>query len=564
MNNKIMKSGLAAMMAASLVGCSSSSSDNSNNVLTVGITAQMNGVFSPLYYESAYDAYAINLIYQSMLQYDENEELQPVLAKELPTISDDGKTVTFKLNKGVKFSDGSKLTSSDVKYTFTVLADPSYTGRFSSDVENIEGYKEYHDGDATELSGIETPDDYTVVFHMTQPRIDAVTTFGTRAICSDTQYKYKKGHISKIEKDTSNPIGSGAYKLNKYSKATGASFVRNENFKAKKGEYSIDKVIIKVCSTSTELNELQKGNVDYLPENADPTKIGQVSLDDNLTFNTYPRATEGYVYCNCAQGPTADPAVRKALAYATDRQGFVDSFFSWEKASKEAKKEKLAFVPAVYANPASANLGTYIRGEEALDGLETYEFNEDKANQILDEAGWEMADDGYRYKDGQKLRVRFMIAEGSSSLETLIPMIEKTYKDIGVDLKQTILEFNSLLSKTSDDSALGEWEMSCLAMSFTGVANTDLNSMLKTGDVNNYARLSDSELDSLLDEAMYTTDDAKSTELYKQVMIKENDLLPYLALYGNQNFNLYNKRVKNMKTGPIHNWSQAMDTATLD
>ncbi len=60
-----------------------------------------------------------------------------------------------------------------------------------------------------------------------------------------------------------------------------------------------------------------------------------------------------------------------------------------------------------------------------MDGLETYEFNEDKANQILDEAGWEMADDGYRYKDGQKLSIRFMIAEGSSSLETLIPMIEK-------------------------------------------------------------------------------------------------------------------------------------------
>ena len=88
--------------------------------------------------------------------------------------------------------------------------------------------------------------------------------------------------------------------------------------------------------------------------------------------------------------------------------------------------------------------------------------------------------------------------------------------------------------------------------------------MLKTGDVNNYARLSDSELDSLLDEAMYTTDEEKSTELYKQVVIKENDLLPYLALYGNQNFNLYNKRVKNMKTGPIHNWSQSMDTATLN
>lgn len=58
-------------------------------------------------------------------------------------------------------------------------------------------------------------------------------------------------------------------------------------------------------------------------------------------------------------------------------------------------------------------------------------------------------------------------------------------------------------------------------MSFTGVANTDLNSMLKTEDVNNYARLSDSELDSLLDEAMYTTDEAKSTELYKTVRLRK-------------------------------------------
>ncbi len=80
---------------------------------------------------------------------------------------------------------------------------------------------------------------------MTQPRIDAVTTFGTRAICSDTQYKYKKGHISKIEKDTSNPIGSGAYKLNKYSKATGASFVRNENFKAKKENIQLIRLLSK-------------------------------------------------------------------------------------------------------------------------------------------------------------------------------------------------------------------------------------------------------------------------------------------------------------------------------
>ena len=82
--------------------------------------------------------------------------------------------------------------------------------------------------------------------------------------------------------------------------------------------------------------------------------------------------------------------LRAYLWYAANMDIFLQSIAlsaSHVPFIKEAKKEKLAFVPAVYANPASANLGTYIRGEEALDGLETYEFNEDKANQILDEAG---------------------------------------------------------------------------------------------------------------------------------------------------------------------------------
>ena len=117
------------------------------------------------------------------------------------------------MKKGVKFSDGSKFTSKDVKATFSVMADPSYTGRFSSNVDFLNGYSEYHDGDAKDVSGIETPDDYTVVFRMSKPKIDAESTLGTQKICSVKTLKYKKGKTSNVEKNNSNPIGTGPYKL---------------------------------------------------------------------------------------------------------------------------------------------------------------------------------------------------------------------------------------------------------------------------------------------------------------------------------------------------------------
>ena len=153
-------------MAFVLAGCSAGGSGSGKEqTLTVGLFTEMNGDFSPMYYQTVNDHNVVNLVYQGLLAYDKDANLVPELAEDLPTISDDGTTMTFKLKKGVKFSDGSKFTSKDVKATFSVMADPSYTGRFSSNVDFLNGYSEYHDGDAKDVSGIETPDDYTGWVH---------------------------------------------------------------------------------------------------------------------------------------------------------------------------------------------------------------------------------------------------------------------------------------------------------------------------------------------------------------------------------------------------------------
>lgn len=571
MNKRKWLAGLSSVaMAATLVGCSGGNSGTSAaNTLTVGIYQELNGVFSPMYYESSYDGDVINLVYQALLKYDVNDELQPELATEMPEVSADGLTYTFKLKEGVKFSDGTPLTSSDVKYTFTVMADPSYTGRMSNVVSNVVGYEEYHNGDAEELVGVETPDDYTVVIKTKSAQIDALNNFGTMGICSDEQFDYVKGDTTEIESNTDQPIGSGPYVLKTYDKATGASLTRSETFEAEEGQYSVENIIIKKTDTSTEYDELANGNVDLLPNMMEQNKVGPASLNENLTFNHYTRAGVGFLAFNTVEGPTADVAVRQALSYATDRQSFVDSFYAYDEASDEVKDIPLGYVPQAYWNPVSNTMGDYVTGEKEIAGLTTYEYDLEKAKQVLDQAGWVVGADGIREKDGQKLTIKFAATEENSVLETLIPMITKSWKEIGVELKQTTVDFNTLLSMIADDSQLSDWSAFFLATGYTGVADTDANinyGVTADGkpDPNNYPRINDATLNDALNKAYNTADAAVSEENYLIAMERSSELVPYLPLYGNEYFDLYNVRVKGLETSPVHTWSQAMDKVTLE
>ena len=385
----LKKAGAIAMAAAMMTGCASGGSSGAQgSTLTVGLNTGFNGIFSPLYYQTVYDDYVIEMVYQSLLSYDRDNQLQPVLATEQPTTSEDGKTLTFNLKKGVKFSDGTKFTSDDIVLTFTAMADPSYTGRFSTYVDYLDGYKDYHDGDAKTFAGVEKVDDYTVAFHLSTPRIDSISNIGTFPIISNSQFKnYKKGKTQMFEDKASEPIGTGPYILKNFKKDSAATFVKNENYKGEKGKYKIDNVVMKICDTSTELQELQKGTVDLLPQADNADKVGSASLDKNLTYNNYASSSMQYFIYNCAAGATADPAVRQALTYAIDRQAFVDSYYSFSKGSASVKKTEPGFVPVLMANPVSANLGDIITGKEKDDNMTYYDYDIEKAKQILDDAG---------------------------------------------------------------------------------------------------------------------------------------------------------------------------------
>lgn len=103
-----------------------------------------------------------------------------------------------------------------------------------------------------------------------------------------------------------------------------------------------------------------------------------------------------------------------------------------------------------------------IRNEEKVDGVTYYDYDVEKANQILEDAGYTLAEDGYRYKDGEKLTIRFLANKDKDSLDSLIPVLQKCLNAIGIDFKANTVEFNTVINTVQDDAQTDSWDATYL------------------------------------------------------------------------------------------------------
>ena len=319
--------------------------------------------------------------------------------------------------------------------------------------------------------------------------------------------------------------------------------------------------MIKKTETSTEIKELENGTVDYIPDVVDANKINTVAKDKDkgLTMDSYPSDREDFLFMNTAAGACQDQAVRQALAYGFDREAYIESYYKLDD-----KDAKLAYVPGLFGNPVSGENSAYVRGEEKADGATYYDYDVEKAKQILDDAGWTVGSDGIREKDGQKLSIKFLAAKEKDAMDTMIPMLQKQWGELGVDFKANTVEFNTVISTVGDDSAVGDWDVSYLGNSFTSPEDTGVDYFIQSQGVNNFARLKDDELDSYLAAGAYTADKDASAAAYLKAYVRQAELCAYLPTDGVQTYCLRNKKVKGLNTSSTFIWSQSMATAYID
>src|SRR4051812_21931166 len=180
----------SAALALVVAGCGSSSDDNTTpskpGGTTAGSSAKKGGDLKVLYAadvdfmdpRATYYQYGFLVAYATqrpLYSYkpDDAKTLQPDLAESAPQISKDGKTVTVKIRSGVKFSPpvNREVTSKDVKYGiergFLKTVNGPYVGAYMGDMV---GLKAYQSGKASDISGLQTPDDHTLVIKLGRPR----------------------------------------------------------------------------------------------------------------------------------------------------------------------------------------------------------------------------------------------------------------------------------------------------------------------------------------------------------------------------------------------------------
>lgn len=263
----------------------------------------------------------IKSLYSRLMDYKPGtSELIPSLAESF-TVSPDGLTYTFKLHKGVKFTNGRELTSKDVKYSIDRTVNPKTQSPGAGFFGAIAGFAEVASGAVEGLSGITMPDDHTVVFQLSRP--DA--TF-LHVMAINFASVVPREAVDAAEGDFGHkPLGSGAYKLTEWTSGQRLVFERNPDHFVKGVPY-LDKFTVEVGQEPlVALLRLQKGEVDIAGDGVPPAKFLELKNDpaqkDLLVDGD--QLQTGYITLNTKVPPFDDVRVRQAVNMAINKDRIV-------------------------------------------------------------------------------------------------------------------------------------------------------------------------------------------------------------------------------------------------
>ncbi|MBW9052789.1 ABC transporter substrate-binding protein [Rhizobium mesosinicum] len=307
----------------------------------------------------------IKSLYSRLMDYEPGTPNPiPSLAESF-TVSPDGLTYTFKLHKGVKFSNGREVVASDVKYSIERAVNPKTQGPGAGFFGAIQGFEDETGGKAETLSGIETPDENTVIFHLSRP--DAtflhVLAINFASVVPKEAVEAAGGDFGK------KPIGSGTFILKDWTIGQQLVFERNKDYFVKGVPY-IDSFKVEVGQEPlVALLRLQKGEVDIAGDGIPPAKFIEIknSADGAQMIVDGEQLHTGYITLNTKVKPFDNVKVRQAINMAIN-------------------KERITRILNGRATPADQPLPPLMPGyDKSFTG---YAYDAAKAKALLAEAGF--------------------------------------------------------------------------------------------------------------------------------------------------------------------------------
>ena len=398
-------------------------------------------------------------------------------------VAKDGKSYTFKLRRGVKFHDGTAFDAAAVKFTFDRIQEPlgapgvarSFLGPYD---------------------GADVVDPRTVRIRFKQPyapflRMAALSPLGPVSPAA----------VKKAGQDFGRaPVGTGAFMVKEWVPKSHVTLVRNPDYnwapaiaKHQGPAYAEEIVWRFVPEATTRTAILQTGEVNIAEDLSYADVSGFEKNADVRILRGVPAGTPWAIYPNVTKFPTSDPGVRRALHHAISKDAVVRVVFHGQ------------------SKPALALLQPTTPGAAPLAG-ELFPYDPARAKKILDDAGWKPGADGIRAKDGKRLELTWMFGT-NNGYEEMAPLVQGMAREVGIDVQlreQPRAQMYEGWWKNETNVGELNWWFPDPSILTTNFHTSRLQAF-------NPARLSDPEIDKLLDQAAATSEEGPRMELYRRI-----------------------------------------------
>ena len=505
------------------------------------------GLFNPILFLDSGDGSVVNMAFSNLFDYDANQKIDNSKGMADYKLDVENKTFTIHLKKGdYKWSDGEPLTIDDYIFAIEAIGNKDYTGvRYNANYQNIEGMDKFHSGEASSISGVEKLDDYSVKLHFKQMRPSMQLAGGALPYYVMPKHIFSTIPVAEWEKSDyvrgNKGVGLGPFKIESITPGESVTLVPNEHYY--KGRAKLDKVVMEVVSPDTIVSQMKAGNYDVASM---PSAQYEAYKDlTNVSFISSFASQYEYIAFHLGkydkeQGknitdPNAkmkDPVLRQALAYALDINAAGESMY--HGLQRGTNSIIIPFFKDIY----NAN-------------QEGFDYNPEKAKQMLDEAGYKDTDgDGLREnKDGSKLSINFAARTRDDANESLIQQYLLWWKEIGLNVQLVngrTMEVNSFYDKVEANDP----EIDMYTAGWNTGFDPDPTGLYGEDAKFNFTRFVSKEQTDIFNkinsEAAF--DDAKNIEFYKEWQKYVHDqAYVFPTLIGDQ-ITAVNKRVKYYST----------------
>jgi len=499
----------------------------------VGVTQEAVNFNPLLYVNTGVETCVEFIVFDSLWQIDPQGKFIPNLAAEIPTVenggvSKDGLTWTIKLRPDVFWHDGAPFTADDVAFTVDVILNPKVTVRSREGHEHVEHYA--------------TKDDHTIEIKLKESFAPYLVSWQKTSVIPK--------HILSTVPDiniapfNTNPVGTGPFKFKE--RVAGSYIAFEPNPKYHGGAPKLTSLVQKyVPDQQTLFAQFQTGEVDvYDIQGIPPLLYQRAKALPGSKIELNPNPFVEFIYFNCGKPQFQDKRVRKALYMATDRKGWIDAVYYG------VPVPTLSYLPPNHwaYNKALVDPG----------------YDPQKAAALLDEAGWKVAADGVRAKDGVRLAFSMSTTAGNKSREQAQQLLQQNFKKINVEMTiknmPASVVWGDYTVQSQFDTLMVGWDALLYPDPDYGDRIRSTAIPAKGGSGSNYVQYQNPEIDELSNKGVTTTNLEERKAIYDKIQAILLEDLPFAPIFSYQTIVGVKDRMKGYEVNPYLT-SNAWNTA---